>query len=482
MDKISGKLTVGKIPFRDKLIYTLSSGFSSNVAVYVFSYYLSYFLIDMRGIPAAIAGTVILGSRIFDTVTDAVIGMLIDRTNFRSGKYRGWIKLGMIPMLVGLPLVFMNLGAWSMTAKIIWTVITYGLYGSVFTTILYTPTNAQLVNMTSDVEERSSIVGWREIFNNLGIMLVSAGFLPLVRILGRGDDDWGFVFATGFIAALAFVFQLWNLMMQKKYELNEDGTSKVRNQSGHGEKISLLQQLKRVFLNRPAVIAVLGTLVMNILMGVKSGLMIYTFEQCFHDRAFFAVVMVFFTIASVVGAMLIQFFVKWFKDSNRALMISMILSIVLNLVYYFMIQAMGLVTASASIHFGALFFILIASGLVQGLHYGLPIILVSNAIDYGEWKNGRSDIGLVYGFNSLAMSLGSAMGGSMTGFILDMVGYVPGAAHTEKVLNGILAGAIIVPVIMTVGQLILHFFYGLTDKKHEQCVAELKRQKNEGSI
>lgn len=482
MDKISEKQQSEKIPFKDKLIYTLSSGFSSNVAVYVFSYYLTYFLVDIRGIPAAIAGYIILGSRIFDTVTDAVIGVLIDRTNFKSGKYRGWIKLGMIPMLAGLPLVFMNLGTWSVTAKIIWTIITYGLYGSVFTTILYTPTNAQLVNMTGNVEERSSIVGWREIFNNLGIMLVSAGFLPLVKLLGQGDDDWGFVFATAFVAVLAFVFQFWNLIMQKKYELNEDGTSKVRNQSSHGEKISILQQFRRVFLNRPAVIAVLGTLVMNVLMGVKSGLMIYTFEQCFDDRAFFSVVMVFFTVASVVGAMLIQFLVKWIKDSNRTLIIVMILSVGLNLLYYFMIKAMGLEMASESIHFGILFFILIACGLVQGIHYGLPIILVSNAIDYGEWKSGRSDIGIVYGFNSLAMSLGSALGGSMTGFILNMIGYVPDVVQTESVLNGILIGAIVVPVIMTIGQLILHLFYGLTDKKHGQCVAEMNAGNNEGGI
>ena len=152
----------GGIPFYDKFVYALSSGFSSNLAVYIFSYYLTFFLVDIRGLPARLAGFIILGSRVFDTVTDFLIGMLIDRTHFKSGKYRGWIKLGMIPMLVGLPLIFADLGQLSMTVKIIWTVITYGLYGSVFTTILYTPTNAQLVNMTRDVEERSSIVGLRE--------------------------------------------------------------------------------------------------------------------------------------------------------------------------------------------------------------------------------------------------------------------------------------------------------------------------------
>ena len=194
----------GGIPFYDRFVYALSSGFSSNLAVYIFSYYLTFFLVDVRGLPARLAGFIILGSRVFDTVTDFLIGMLIDRTHFKSGKYRGWIKLGMIPMLVGLPLIFADLGQLSMTVKIIWTVITYGLYGSVFTTILYTPTNAQLVNMTRDVEERSSMVGLREIFNNVAVMLVSAGFLPLVQLLGGGDEDRGFFLTTAVLAVLAF--------------------------------------------------------------------------------------------------------------------------------------------------------------------------------------------------------------------------------------------------------------------------------------
>ena len=172
--------------------------------------------------------------------------------------------------------------------------------------------------------------------------------------------------------------------------------------------------------------------------------------------------------------MLIQFLVKLFKDSKRALIGVMAISIVLNLVYYIMVRTMGFEAAAQSIHYRGLFFIFIASGLVQGAHYGLPIILVSNAIDYGEWKNGRSDIGIVFGFNSLAMSLGSALGGALVGFILNLIGYVPEAVQTIGVLNGIMTGAFLVPVIMTAIQLILHLFYGLTDKKHSECMKEMQ--------
>lgn len=471
----------GGIPFYDKFVYALSSGFSSNLAVYIFSYYLTFFLVDIRGLPARLAGFIILGSRVFDTVTDFLIGMLIDRTHFKSGKYRGWIKLGMIPMLVGLPLIFADLGQLSMTVKIIWTVITYGLYGSVFTTILYTPTNAQLVNMTRDVEERSSMVGLREIFNNVAVMLVSAGFLPLVQLLGGGNEDRGFFLTTAVLAVLAFVFQLWNLMMQRKYELNPDGSPKFDPVERPNERVSLLQQIQRILQNRPAVITIAGMLLMNILMATKSGLMIYYFKYCFDSESFFSLAMVFFTVASVVGAMLIERFVHLFRDSNRAFLWIMAISMGLNALYFLLILGMGMGTASRSIHFGLLFFVLIFSGLFQGAHYGFPTLLLSNAVDYGEWKTKRSDIGVTFGLNSLAMSLGSAIGGTLVGFLLDAIHYVPNVSQTPSVQNGMLMGAILVPVALTAVQFVLHLFFGLTDAQHARCVRELAGQDTDRS-
>ena len=468
-----------KIPLYDKVIYSMSAGYSSNLAVYIFSYYLTYFLVDMRGIPAAIAAVIILGSRIFDVITDFIIGIMIDRFHFKSGKFRGWIKLGMIPMLIGLPLVFAPITEWNMPAKIVWTIVTYGLYGSVFTTILYTPTNAQLINMTTDVEERSSIVGIREIFNNLGMFVVSAGFLPLVKVLGQGDEDRGFFMATALLAATAFAFQLWNLMVQKKYELCPDGSSKIADERFSEDSVSLKKQLRRAAGNRFAVLVIIGVFAMNILMGVKSGFLLFMFEYCFMDKDFYSLAMVFFTIGSIAGTMCIAFCIRIFKDTNRAFLSVMLLAIVCNLIFFAAVKAMGYEAAARSIHFGPLFIIFLIGSFFQGIHYGMPMILLSNAIDYGEWKNKRSDIGILFGFNSLAMSLGSAAGGTLVGGILAFIKYEAGAdIQPAAVMNGILIGAVIIPSALTAVQLCLHLFYKFSDAEHEVCVRELAERKS----
>ena len=152
-----------------------------------------------------------------------------------------------------------------------------------------------------------------------------------------------------------------------------------------------------------------------------------------------------------------------------------------DVLYFLLILGMGMGTASRSIHFGLLFFVLILSGLFQGAHYGFPTLLLSNAVDYGEWKTKRSDIGVTFGLNSLAMSLGSAIGGTLVGFLLDAIHYVPNVSQTPSVQNGMLVGAILVPVALTAVQFVLHLFFGLTDAQHARCVRELAGQDTDRS-
>lgn len=71
------------------------------------------------------------------------------------------------------------------------------------------------------------------------------------------------------------------------------------------------------------------------------------------------------------------------------------------------------------------------------------------------------------------MSLGSAIGGTLVGFLLDAIHYVPKASQSASVQNGMLLGAILVPVALTAIQFILHLFFGLTDEQHTRCVQEL---------
>ena len=142
-----------------------------------------------------------------------------------------------------------------MKLKIVWAILTYGSYGAIFNTMAYVPSSAQLVNMTQNVEERASIIGIKEVFYNIGVVLVSSLFLPMVALFGNGSESRGFFFAALAVASVAIVTQIANIVIQKKYELNQDGTSRVLGQTPDGaKKESLFAEFKYLVKNKPCLL------------------------------------------------------------------------------------------------------------------------------------------------------------------------------------------------------------------------------------
>lgn len=466
MEKNEFGAATPKLPMRDKLIYSSCMGMGNLLASVVFGYYLTYFYTDVVGIPSVTAGFVLLGSRCFDAFTDFAMGVTIDRVTLKKGKYRGWLRLATFPMFIGLPLIFLNLPNVELHAKVIWAVITYGTYGAIFNTMAYVPSSAQLVNMTRNIEERASIIGWKEVFYNVGVVLVSALFLPMVQLFGGENESRGFFLAALAIAAVAFSTQTANIVIQKKYELNRDGTSKVPDKTLGEKKTSMMVEFYYLLRNRPALIVITGILLMNILTAARSGLMIYIFEYYFLNKDFYSIAMAGFTGVSILGALLIQWLVRFFKDSNRTFLLASAACIAMNALFFTICRNMTPEQAGSSIHFGVLFAIFLLCGILQGAYFGLPNLLVTNTIDYGYAKTRRNQTGLIYGCNALAISLGAALGGFVVSLVLDAVEYVPNVPQTAATLNGLLAGTILLPAILMVVHLLLHLGYKIQDGQY----------------
>lgn len=464
----------GSIPFKDKLAWASCDGMGTLLAWNIFASYLTYYFTDVCGLALGLAGNIILIARSCDTVTDFLIGIAIDRCHWKSGKYRGWLKIGILPMTIGLPLIFAPWENVSMTFRVIWIILIFGTYGCIWNTIVCAPTHAQLVNMTTSVEERSEIIGIREVFFNVGMFLVSAAFLPLVKAFGGGSERKGFFWAAVVFAAIGFVSMGVNFLAQKKYELNPDGTSKIIETQGEErtKKRNLLSELGLVAKNRPCIIILISVLLANTLMTIKSALMVYSFKYYFDMENFYAIAMGVFTVATILGALLIKYFVRLFRDSSRAFVCVLAMSIIFNTAFFLICRALGSAAAAKSMSFGALFFIFIISAVFQGAHYGFANLLVTNVIEYGFWLTGKLQTGLIYGIYALDISLGAAIGGKLTTVVLDAADFVPNVIQNLATKNGILFGTFIIPTIMAATQLILQLFFGLDDKKYQRCVEE----------
>lgn len=477
---ISFTSTTAKMPLKDKWIHALHSGFAFQVTWVIFAYYLMYFYTDVFGISAALAGVLMLVARLFDVVTDILIGFLIDNCHFKSGKYRSWQIFGIFPLVITFIMTFTVLDTTSTALKVIWVCVSYGAFGAIGATMEYSSTTAQLANMTKNPAERSSVAALKGAMQNVAQIIASVMFISLVKTFGgnAGHEARGFFIAAIIVAAIVAATCVANIMMSKKYELNRDGSYR-EHLVGVGEKVSLVRQVKDLITLRPVVITSANQLVQQSLYAIRSGILIYLFQYYWNLEGFYDQTILIYSVGMVAGSLLLKPAVKLLKDTNRCFIAVKILVAALFVVNYIMIKGMGVDASGASMQYGMVWFVFILSGVFLGMENVFSFALMPGMVDYSEWKTGMNKGGMVHSMFGLSLTLGAALGGFVFGILLQNSGYVANAVQSVATKDTMLLLAFIVPAVLIILSAVIQAFYGLTDKKLDQIMREIAKKREE---
>jgi oligogalacturonide transporter len=148
-----------------KLCYA-SGDVYGGAAFLIFSLLYMNFLVLVEQLPVVAASAIIFVGKIWDAITDPVMGNISDKTRSRFGRRRFYFLAGIVPVFLSFITLFYSFGIDSITAKIVYHTFAYMFFGTAFT-IVMVPYNAILCEITSDYNERTSYTTIR--------MLVSAG-------------------------------------------------------------------------------------------------------------------------------------------------------------------------------------------------------------------------------------------------------------------------------------------------------------------
>lgn len=311
---------VDKVPLLDKFIWSMQ-GFVATFPWVIVGYYLLFFYTDVMKISAALAGTIMFGARMFDAITDIMIGWAIDNFQFKWGKYRSWVRLAIPANIILWPLVWLSFNDVPITVNIIMAIIGYGCFGAIGCTLYFIPTNCQLAAMTKDEGERASLVAWKGVASNMASVIAVAGFIPLVDFLGGGNKGF---FLASLVTLVPYVGFLWgDYVISKKYELNEDGSWKTEllPQTEDGKRTPIMVQFRQLIMNRPAIILVVGIFIMYIVQAFRNSSIIYVFTYYFELPEMQSIALTSMTMASILGTLTMKPFIRQIKDSNRAFII-----------------------------------------------------------------------------------------------------------------------------------------------------------------
>ena len=159
-----------KLTFREKLGYGLGDT-ACHFAWDMAGMFLFFYYTDVYGISAAVAGTIMLVARVWDAISDPLIGVISDRTQTRYGKFRPYMLWFAIPMGASLVLLFTT-PDFEQSGKIIYAAAMY-LFLSTTYTAVNLPYSALSGVMTPDSAERTELNQYRFFLGFIGMFIVS---------------------------------------------------------------------------------------------------------------------------------------------------------------------------------------------------------------------------------------------------------------------------------------------------------------------
>jgi oligogalacturonide transporter len=178
-----------KLSWRTKIGYGMGDIYGGG-SVVVISFYYLIFLTDVVRISPALAGTVILISKIYDSITDPFEGLIADRTRTRLGRRRPYL-------LAGIPLIFLSFFAlfypYNMDAEItrfFFVILSYLFFSTVISLVMLNY-NALQSEITLDYNERSVLSSSRIFFSTLGS--IAAALIPLEIVKAFPDVHTGYI-------------------------------------------------------------------------------------------------------------------------------------------------------------------------------------------------------------------------------------------------------------------------------------------------
>ncbi|PXW02653.1 sugar (glycoside-pentoside-hexuronide) transporter [Pantoea ananatis] len=423
---LSPSATQSALSLREKIGYGLGDA-GGTVITCLITNFLTFFYTDVFGLTPALVGTLFMVLRVFDAVSDPVMGVIADRTHSRWGRFRPWQLWLAVPLgLIGA-LTF-TVPAVSMDMKIVWAFATYLLL-SVSYTAINVPYCALINTMTTRHTEVLACQSWRFVLCGVAGFLVSVGLPWLVAVLGKGNAALGYQSGVGILCALAVVmFLCCFFWVRERVPLDSLGKFTLR------EHLAGLRKNDQLLL-----MLVMSFLLINVFNIRGGGYMYFITYVLQGSTAFTSLFFTMVTLASIVGAVIVNPLSRRIDTVRLYYWTNLVLAALAVMMWFLPVgpswQILWLV-------------VILSNGIILGFTLPLHFALMAFADDYGEWKNGVRSSGMNFAFNLFFIKLAWASSAVIISLLFVIVAYKPGIGNqTAASLHGITATETLLPAL-----------------------------------
>ncbi|NEQ35417.1 MAG: MFS transporter [Okeania sp. SIO3I5] len=454
-----------KLNFWTKLAYgagDLGTAMCVNIQVF----FLLFFFTNVAGLPAGIAGSILMIGKISDAINDPIIGVMSDRTVHPWGRRYPWMVFGAIPL--GILFFLLWIIPSTNQSFLFWYYVVIAVLFSIAYTVVNLPYAALTPELTQDYNERTSLNSFRFAFS-IGGSIFSLVIAQLIFSIFKDNPTQQYLVLGIVCGTIAILPIYWCFFGTRKRTLSNN----TKQEENNNTNLPIVEQIRIAFSNRPFLFVIGIYLCSWLAVQLTASVLPYFVVNWMQLRqATFPQVAM-----AVQGTSLSMLFVWSFvskKVGKKAV--------------YFMGVCLWII-AQGGLFFiqpgqiGLMYFLAVMAGFGISTAYLVPWSLIPDVIDLDELNTGQRREGIFYSFMVFLQKIGLAIGLFLVGKALDIAGFIETASgetppiQPDSALLAIRVAIGPLPTIFLIIGLLLAYLYPITREVHNEILLKLRERK-----
>ncbi len=396
---------------KEKIGYALGDAAAGGITWKIMSIAFPLFFTNVFGLTVADTAALMLVARLFDVVTDPIMGAISDRTQSRWGTYRPWLIYGAIPLGLVFALLLYT-PDFGLTGKRIYAYTLYLLMMAIYTAV-NVPYGSLLGVMTDDDDEKNQFSSYRMV-GAYAMGFVTLLSFPYLQKMVGGTEAHQYAVLGAVLGGVAAAMTLACGLMTKE-----------RLKPVRAEKFSF-RPFADLFKNKPWIYLTLIGICTNFFNGFRYAVAGYLITYCLNGDVTvsgliinYTVFMTFGEITCMVFGGLSPKFTRWVGSKKKAFHIAALICIIFSVAFFFVPMHPDYIWVMVAL--------VVLTSVGVGLYSPLLWSMYADVADYATEKNGTSSTGLIFSSGTMAQKLGTAVSGSLVAILLGMAGFISGS-------------------------------------------------------
>lgn len=399
------------VTLKEKIGYALGDAAAGGITWKVMSIAFPLFFTNVFGLTVADTATLMLVARLFDVVTDPIMGSIADRTQSRWGTYRPWLIYGAIPFGLIFALLLYT-PDFDPVGKRIYAYTLYLLMMAIYTAV-NVPYGSLLGVMTDDDNEKNQFSSYRMVGAYAMGFITLLSFPYLQKMVGGSEAHQYAVLGAGLGVVAAAMTLACGLL------------TKERLKPVRADKFSL-RPFADLLKNKPWIYLTLIGICTNFFNGFRYAVAGYLITYCLNGDVTvsgliinYTVFMTFGEVTCMIFGGLSPKFTRWVGSKKKAFNIAALICIVFSVAFYFVPMDPAYIWVMVAL--------VVLTSIGVGFYSPLLWSMYADVADYATEKNGTSSTGLIFSSGTMAQKFGSAISGSLVAILLGIAGFISGS-------------------------------------------------------